>query len=314
VNIHIWIQHKNVSAFSFNDVNTERLKKLLPENTVRNYKDSGSFKKDLKFADIVLIWVFKQEWFGLAPNLKWLATPAAGKDFFKVTLPEGVVKTHGSFHGIIIAETVIGMMLSFSRGIQKSYELKDKILWPDRELSLTMNTLRGSQLVIIGFGSIGQHIAKLAKVFGMKVTGVKKSMIDKPVFFDYDDKIILHSKLDDALVEADHVVLVLPGEENTTNIINEKRLKIMKKTACIYNVGRGNAIDEEALVKSLKSGNLKGAFLDVFKQEPLPYDSPLRISPNLHIMPHASAISPNYMDLFIDDFIEKYKVWITKNG
>jgi len=312
VNIHIWIQHKNVPEFSFNDENTKRFQKFLPDAYIKNYKDSESFKKDLKFADIVLIWVFKQQWFDLAPKLKWLATPAAGKDFFTVTLPQGVIKTHGSFHGIIMAETVIGMMLSFSRGILKSYELKDKISWPDKELSPYMNTLRGSNLLIIGFGSIGSHIAKLAKAFGMKVTGVKKNMIDKPAFFDNNDAIILPDKLDDALTVADHIVLVLPGEESATNIINDKNIKLMKKNACIYNVGRGNAIDEDSLVKNLQDGNLKGAFLDVFKKEPLPADSLIRTCPNLYFMPHASAISPNYMDLFIDDFLEKYKVWITK--
>ncbi|MBN2547162.1 MAG: D-2-hydroxyacid dehydrogenase [Spirochaetes bacterium] len=309
MNIHIWIQHKHVKAFCFNNENTKLLQSLLPDVDIRNYKNSESFKKDLKFADIVLIWVFKQEWLDLAPNLKWIATPAAGKDFFNVTLPEGIIKTHGSFHGIIMAETVLGMMLAFSRGILKLFEFKDKISWPDKEISPYMNTLQGSNLLIIGFGSIGQQIAKLAKSFGMKITGVKRNMINPPDYFGIEDKIVLTDKLDAALKVADHVVLVLPGVASSTNILKEKRFKLMKKTACIYNVGRGNAIDEKALIKSLKSKKIKGAFLDVFKHEPLPFDSPLRNCPNLFIMPHASAISPNYMDLFIDEFLEKYKVW-----
>ena len=175
-----------------------------------------------------------------------------------------------------------------------------------------MTNLAGSQVTILGFGSIGYEIARLLKPFNVKIIGIKRKLINKPNFFDENDKILTINKLDSILPKTDHLVLVLPGDKTTDNIINKKRLHLLPKHSYIYNIGRGNSIDEDALINALNNNKIAGAYLDVFKQEPLSLSSPLRNCKNIFIMPHASAIAPNYMDLFVDEFITGFNEWIKR--
>jgi phosphoglycerate dehydrogenase-like enzyme len=280
--------------------------KHIPDSSVSIHNDSRSFKANLAKTDIALVWVFKQSWLKLAPNLKWIATPSAGKDWFKIDLPKKIKITYGGFHGEIIAETIIAAMLCFSRGLFFIFKNQTEKLWPRREIESQLKTLRGSHLVILGFGKIGQWIAKLAKHFGVRITGVKRTLIEKPEFFDKRDKIITIEELDSILPSADHLVLSLPRDKSTDNILNKKRLELLPKDCYVYNIGRGNAIDEIALADCLKKDRIKGAYLDVFKTEPLDKDSPLRDCDNILITPHSSAIAPNFLELFIEEFIENY--------
>lgn len=308
--ISIWLTNDTVQCFNFTKKQKLKLEESINNINITLHNNSTSFKENLKNADIVFVWVFKDEWFKIAKKLKWIVTPAAGKDFFKVNLPENIKITYGSFHGKIMAETLIGMILSASRGILKTYELQNKIEWPRKELEKTMTNLYGSHVVIFGFGSIGNHIARLLKPFGVKITGVKRTPIESPDYFDKNDKIITLDDFDHILPEADHLVLALPKDQSTENIINKKRFDLLPEHAYIYNIGRGNSIDEYDLMDALNNKKISGAYLDVFKEEPLKFDSPLRNCPNIFIMPHASAIAPNYMDLFVDEFIVRYKEWI----
>ena len=308
MHISILLTSSDISCFNFSEKQLQRLQDALSETSITRHTDRNLFLKSLPNADIVIAWDFKQEWFELAPKLKWLVTPTAGKDFFKVDLPDGVTIIYSAFHGQIISETVIGMMLASSRGIIESYRMQmEGKEWSRSEVSKNMNTLRGCNLVILGFGNIGQWIAKLAKPFGMRITGVKRSLIPLPDYMDKDDIIITIDQLDSVLPQADYLVLALPAEEKTNNIINKHNLDLLPAHARIYNIGRGNAIDENALAQSLSAGKLAFAGLDVFKKEPLPGDSPLRKCPNILIMPHASAFAPEFLDLFIDEFIVKFK-------
>jgi len=112
---------------------------------------------------------------------------------------------------------------------------------------------------------------------------------------------------DTVLVETDFLVVCLPRSGETDHIIGARRLRLLPTGAVVINVGRGNAIDEASLAAMLEAHRLGGAYLDVYEQEPLPEDSPLRSAPNVLLMPHASAISPNYLDLFVEEFIQRYR-------
>jgi phosphoglycerate dehydrogenase-like enzyme len=248
-----------------------------------------------------------QEWFESSPNLEWIVTPAAGKDYFHVTPPQGVSIDYCSFHGQLIGETVIGMLLSHARGIRDAFELGKLDPWPRTLIERNMRPLRGAHLVILGFGNIGRWIGRLAKPFGVRITGVKRSQVPRPEYFDTADRIILIDALDNVLPETDHLVLALPGDAGTLDIIGKRRIGLLPAHAVIYNIGRGNAIEENALIEALATKKIAAAYLDVFKEEPLPESSGLRRCPNITLMPHASAISPNYLDLFIEEFIRKYK-------
>ncbi len=308
--ISVWLTNETVQCFNFNKNHKIKLENKINNLNITLHNNSTSFKESLKNADIVFVWVFKDEWFKNAKKLKWIVTPAAGKDYFKINLPENIKITYGSFHGKIMAETLIGMILSASRGILKTYEFQNKIEWPRKELEKSMTNLSGSHVVILGFGSIGNHIARLIKPFGVRITGIKRKIIESPSFFDKNDRIISIENFNTILPETDHLVVVLPRDESTENIINKKRLDLLPEHAYIYNIGRGNSINEDDLMEALNNKKIAGAYLDVFKEEPIKLDSPLRNCPNIFIMPHASAIAPNYMDLFVDEFIINYNEWI----
>jgi len=161
----------------------------------------------------------------------------------------------------------MGAMLSFSRGLFFACKNQENLAWPRKEIVSYCKMLRDSNLVILGFGKIGNWIAKLAKPFGVHITGVKRKLIEKPDFFDEDDKIISIDNLDTILPGTDHLVLALPSDKSTDNIIDKQKLDLLPNHCYIYNIGRGNSIDELALAEALNEGKLKGAYLDVFKKE-----------------------------------------------
>ena len=115
---------------------------------------------------------------------------------------------------------------------------------------------------------------------------------------------ITFDRLEEELPCADHVVLLLPGGRATDGIFTERHFNAMKPGAFLYNLGRGNCYREEDLITALKNGTIAGAGLDVFAEEPLPADSPLWEQPNVLITPHSSAISREYIDLFIREWLE----------
>ena len=109
--------------------------------------------------------------------------------------------------------------------------------------------------------------------------------------------------LDMLLEQSNHVCLALPATAETSRLMNLPRLQKMQQGAYLYNVGRGSAIDEQAIVQVLQDGHLGGAGLDVFEQEPLSADSPLWKLPNVWITPHVSGVTPHYYKRFADLFI-----------
>jgi len=288
----------------------ERLKESYPEAKVTWCHSQTSLLRALPKAQVVLSWAFHQPWFACAPELRRLATPAAGRDFFKIAPPSRVKVLYGAFHGPMMAETVLGLMLAVNRGVLEAYrrQLQGE-LWP-REAMYDVRLLHGSHAVIVGFGHIGTAIGRQLKAFGVRITGVRRTtQARRPPWFCRDDDIVTVSRLNEVLPEADHLILVLPSDTGTDKLIDAARLARLPRHAVVYNVGRGNCIDESALAKALKSGALRGACLDVFAEEPLTRASPLaRPLPGLIWLPHSSAFAEVYMDRFLDEVI----AWLDK--
>jgi phosphoglycerate dehydrogenase-like enzyme len=239
-------------------------------------------------------------------------TPAAGRDYFSVRPPPGVDLDYGAFHGELMAETVLAMMLAQTRGLPLAAGMRSaggviESEWPRAKFDRSARPLRGSHVVIAGFGNIGRWVARLAKPFGVRITGVRREPGERPESFDSGDVLLPAERLDEVLPHADHLILTLPGGSATRHFLDERRLSLLPARAVVYNVGRGNAIDEVALVKALRAGGIAGAALDVFETEPLPLDSPLRDCPGVLLLPHAAAISPNYLDLFVGEFVGRYR-------
>lgn len=285
----------------------ELLGQLLPSSKVALCQRESDFLDYLPHADAVVVWSFRQEWFDLAPSLRYIATPAAGKDLFHVIPPLGTELIYGTFHGELIAETVLGMMLAFSRGIQASVRGQDKQPWARHEIGAGMFSLRNSKALILGFGAIGKHIGRLLKTIGIDVIGVNRTNLARPRYFTPDDQIVDMSGLDAALPIARHIILALPGGNETTKMLDARRISLLRRDAYVYNIGRGNAIDEEALYRALIEGRIAGAGLDVYAAEPLAVGSPLRRCQNVILMPHVSAMSPNYIELFVRELANRWR-------
>ncbi len=303
-----FLNHPTIQEYSFSEENAKHLVERLPRCSLLVCGDEASFVEELADAEVVLVSKFKQEWFAVAPKLRIISTPAAGHDYFKVDLPESVNILYGSYHGKIMGETAMGMILGISRGLIQHAQLMTgtAVQWPQNAFSGEVRCIRDSHVVILGFGAIGHHAGRLLKHFGARITGIRRNPAgDTPLWFSCSDKVVSMEELDRVLPFADHLLCVLPSGEETTNIMDAARLSLLPKTAYIYNLGRGNAIDEDALAAALRRGSIAGAVLDVYREEPLSVNSPLRTAPNAFLYPHVSAVSPEYMTLYVEELVER---------
>jgi phosphoglycerate dehydrogenase-like enzyme len=226
-----------------------------------------------------------------------VATPAAGREKLELD-PSGRVRTvHGHFHGKIMAESLLAMLLFFSRRLDASVEDRRARRYAREPYSSTRR-LAGQTALIIGYGPLGRECARLLSALGMRVIGVKRRADVEPA---PAEAVYAVERLPALLPDADHVILTLPGDTGTQHLLSDAEFLLMRPTCCVYNLGRGNAIDEAALLRALSTGKLARAFLDVFEREPLPLDSPLWDAPNLALLPHASAISAEYLDLWFEE-------------
>ena len=298
-------QEHPVPFFAIRARHLARLRAAFPDAKVAWCRSEASFLRALPGAQVALTWAFRQAWFERAPKLRRIATPAAGRDFFPIAPPAGVKVRHGTFHGALMGETVLGMMLGFERGLFESYrrQLAGE-LWP-REALDGVRLLRGSHAVIVGFGHVAEGIGRLLKPFGVRVTGFRRTPPERrPGWFGKGDAVLPMARLDAVLPTADHLILTLPSDTGTDRLFDARRLARLPQHAVVYNVGRGNCLDEAALAKALKAGRLRGACLDVFADEPLTRSSPLAENlPGLVRVPHASAFADEYMDCFLDEVI-----------
>lgn len=303
--IALWIHSKVFANFRLREAHIRRLERSFPDFSFIHCQTKEQFLEALPRADIVCSFSFKAEWFSSAPRLRRLISPTAGRDWFPAELPPGVRFEFSTFHGKIMAETVVGMMLSHARGLLRAHGLQTEERWPDQTLEPALMLLRGSRVTVLGFGHIGDNIGRLLKCLGAVVTGVRRNPGERPDYFGEGDRLLPVEGLDEILLQTDHLVLCLPATPETTGILNARRLALLPGNAGIYNVGRGNALEEEALADFLKKRPLCEAYLDVFREEPLAVESPLRNLPNCLILPHISANAPEYLDLFIEELIER---------
>ncbi|MDD2900385.1 MAG: D-2-hydroxyacid dehydrogenase [Desulfuromonadaceae bacterium] len=297
--------HNSVDAFSLKPRHLDQIRTFFPDVRITVAKGNSDFMDKLPEAECALVWVFKPEWYVNAPLLKVLFTPAAGHDWVAGD-PSGRVRTfYGRFHGRIMRESLIAMMLHFNRHCGKSLNDQRSRVWGRLDYNTCVG-LFSQRVLIIGYGSLGRSMAELLKAFGARIVGVKRSLSGSEAANEID-KVITFDMLEEELPYADHVVFVLPGGVETDGIFTARHFESMKPGAYVYNFGRGNCYREEDLLNSLKNGHLAGAGLDVFAEEPLPPQSPLWELPNVLITPHSSAISREYIDFFIQEWAERIR-------
>ena len=218
-----------------------------------------------------------------APNLQWLHTFSAGVDspVFAKFVRRGVRLTNSSGSSARpIAQTVVMMILGLSRDASAWMRAQQEHRWAPH----VGDEVDGTNLAVIGMGPIGEETARLGIALGMNVIGCRRTVMgNEPC------ETRTWESLEHLLGWADYVVLALPLTNDTRGLISAARLALMKRTARFINVGRGDLVDEPALIDALANGRLGGAGLDVFATEPLGEDSALWDMPNVIITPHNSG-------------------------
>lgn len=249
-------------------------------------KSEDEVPDDFEDADVVYGNAFKIA--GTNKSLRWLCSPNAGIDKFLVpgffANEECILSNSSGSYGVSIAEHIIAQTLMMMRKITLCYaEALNGVWGPQRH----QDSIKDCRITCLGTGDIGRTFASRAKGFLPKnIVGVSRSgKCDDKNF----DKMYKIEDLDKVLPETDLLVMSLPGTPETENILTRERINLMPKGSYIVNVGRGSAIDEDALYDALTSGHLAGAALDVFKVEPLPKDSRMWNAPNLLITPHVAG-------------------------
>ncbi len=222
----------------------------------------------------------------LAKNLEWMQLGSAGADLYVKPglLADNVLLTNatGAF-GLSISEYMIAMVLDLFLNLPRYQVNQENHLWQNEG---AVQSIYGSTALVIGLGDIGGEFSKRFRALGGKVIGVRRSNTDKP---DYVDELYLMDQLDELLPRADVVTLSLPETPLTHKLFNKEKFARMKPGSILLNVGRGTAIDTDALCEALNSEHLGGAALDVTDPEPLPADHPLWNAKNVRITPHISG-------------------------
>jgi D-2-hydroxyacid dehydrogenase (NADP+) len=218
-----------------------------------------------------------------APRLEWLHLYIAGTDHpvFGMFLDRGVQLTASNGAAAIpIAHTVLMQLLAMTRDAPRWFREQRATQWNVRQVA----DMEGRTVVVVGMGNIGCEVARLALSFGMRVIGLRRRPTgDEPCPTWPSERI------DEALAVADDVVLCAPLTDDTRGLLDARRLQLLPPGAHVVNVGRGELIDEPALIDALRSGHLGFAALDVFSTEPLPADSPLWTMPNVIVTPHSAG-------------------------
>lgn len=260
--------------------------------------------------EILLSWDFRagvlERVWSRAGKLRWVHWAGAGVDaaLFPALRDSNVILTNA--RGVFdrpIAEYVLGLVLCFAKGFPRTIRAQDRKHWDFRHAE----TLANKTALVVGVGSIGREIAVLLKAAGMQVVGVGRSeRPGDPVF----GSIHALADLDRLLEEADYVVNITPSTPATRGLFSHRRFERMKSTARFINVGRGDAVDEDALVRALESGTIAGAALDVFATEPLPDTSRLWELENLVVSPHMSGDVGDSHATLVAQFIDNLRLFV----
>lgn len=259
-----------------------------------------------------------------AEHLRWVQLLSAGVDhvFNHPVFDRGVLLTTSSgIHAINIAELVLAMMLAWGQRLPDLLNYQRRAEWPAARFELfSPHELRGATIGIVGYGSIGREVGRLAASFGMRVLAFdeREDLIDRGYIIpgvgdrtgDIPERHYRPGELLAMLVECDYVVLAVPLTKATWHLIGLDELRTMKPTVFLINIARGSVVDERALIHALQESWIAGAGLDVFSQEPLPADSPLWSMENVLVTPHIAGLTPHYNDRATDLFEENLRRYL----
>lgn len=230
------------------------------------------------------------------PKLRWVQAMTAGVEGWLSLpdLPAGLALTCArGTHEESMPENILAALLYVAKPFAAAVENQKRGKW----VRTIAEPLTGKTLGILGFGVIGQHVARLAAALGMRVIGTRR----RPQPGDAAE--ILPTER--VLAESDFVLLLLPATPDTDNFMNAARLALMKPTAWLFNFGRGHLIKDDDLVAAVKAKKIAGAMLDVYREEPLPASHPFWTTDGIIVLPHIGGLHPQrdrfVAKLFVDN-------------
>jgi phosphoglycerate dehydrogenase-like enzyme len=271
----------------------KRLAADFPQLRIVQSDSYDGAESELRDAEILFTILLRPEQFAIANKLQWIHAPTAAVN--QLLLPEivesNVIITNSTeVHGPVVAEHVMALIFALAKKIPQDVRFQQDKIWGQERIwkeGFHPRELAGATLGLIGVGSIGRHVAQVASSLGMMVLATRKHVEKiRPAGVA---AVFALGDLDEMLKQSDFVVIAAPLLPSTQKLMNADRLSKMKPDAFLINVGRGQQVDEAALIDVLRNHRIAGAALDVFQQEPLPPDSPLWNLDNLLITPHTGS-------------------------
>ncbi|XP_042887425.1 glyoxylate/hydroxypyruvate reductase A-like isoform X2 [Penaeus japonicus] len=319
------LARRHVYVFSVVPRLAQLVQEALPDVQVIDVKPegrtAGQYKKTifteeierLKEAEVLLADNnFIAEITHLLPNLKWAQGTWAGVegliDFFrdkpKPNFP--ISRMVGDSFSLLMAEYTVGRIIIHERDWFESHQNQMKSLWLHEKKIHYYRSLQDLVVGILGMGNIGKEVARCLKAFRCTVHGYSRSIPTDENRCSSVDKYWHTGELPSLLKECDYVVNIMPSTPETRGMLGGDVLKNAKEGAVLINIGRGDLISETDLIRSLDSGWLSGAILDVFAKEPLPSESPLWKHPKIVISPHSAAVFVYRSEDIAKKFCEKF--------
>jgi len=294
VKVLIIVQHRldlwNVPAWF-----GEHLRRDFPELQFEVRNSYEGIEGVLRDAEVLFTLSLRPAQLASARLLRWIHSPSAAvhQFMFPEFINSDVLLTNSrEVHGPVVAEHVMALIFALAKKIPEATRFQQKHEWGQESIvneGRRLQEVAGSTLGLIGVGSIGERVAKMAAAMGMRVIAVREHVERGSP--EGVERVFAISELDALLGQSDFVVVAAPVTPATEKLINSARLAAMKPSACLVNVGRGRQVDEVALAEALRSCRIGGAALDVFAEEPLPPESPLWQLDNLLITPHTAGLT-----------------------
>ena len=250
---------------------------------------------------------FPRDLLAKAPNLKWFQQWGAGADWL-LDYPDAAkgdftLTNVSGIHAVPISEHIMALLLAFARDLPTALRDQSDHRW--RKMSERhVFELANKTLLLVGVGNIGARTAALASALGLRVWGVRH---DPSKEVPHVEKMAANDALIDLLPAADFVVLTAPLTEETKHMVSAAEFKAMKPTSYLINIGRGGTVNEADLIHTLQEGQIAGAGLDVFEEEPLPDDSPLWEMDNVILTAHYSGDTPHYDERALEILLENLR-------
>jgi len=294
--MHLLILNQSADAYK------KALAPKFPELSIHAVAKEEEIGNFIEKMDILLTIRISDHLIKKASRLKWIQALTTGVDYI-IHLPslskEVLITSARGIHGPQMSEMAFLLMLALNRNFPQIIRNQDQRVWERWPGKL----LYQKKVGILGVGVIGEEIARKCKAFGMTVFGIDivKRKVDAVDYFYGPEELL------QVIQEVDYFIIVAPNTPQTQKLVGVKVFSSMKPTAFLISIGRGEIVDEEALIHALKTGQIAGAALDTFWTEPLPKDHPLWEIKNVIITPHVGGLSDIYVEQVLPIFEENLR-------